>query len=213
MGGVWNREMASRARRWRYVCPMTTSHDASVPSDRVRPLRRAEYDHMVGLGMFRGEKIELLHGRLVTMSPQGKPHAFSVTRLTKLLVPALGDRAQVRVQAPFAASAESEPEPDIAVVPPGDYLAEHPRRALLLIEVAESSLQDDRRIKGPMYAAAGVPEYWIVDLAGGVVEVHKEPHGDRYASVTRHAREETLVVPGFEDVRVHVGEIVPPRRP
>ena len=146
---------------------MTASHDARVPPDRVRRLQRAEYDRMVGFGMFRGEKIELLQGRLVTMSPQGKPHAFSVTRLNRLLVRALGDRAEVRVQAPFGASAESEPEPDIAVVLPGDYLDEHPRRALLLIEVAESSLQDDRRIKGPMYAAAGVPEYWIVDLAGG----------------------------------------------
>ena len=197
----------------RYVCRMTASHDARVPPDRVRRLQRAEYDRMVGFGMFRGEKIELLQGRLVTMSPQGKPHAFSVTRLNRLLVRALGDRAEVRVQAPFGASAESEPEPDIAVVLPGDYLDEHPRRALLLIEVAESSLQDDRRIKGPMYAAAGVPEYWIVDLAGGVVEVHKDNRGDGYASVTRHAREESLVVPGFEDVLVPVSDILPPRRP
>jgi len=190
---------------------MTVSHEALVPPEKVRPLRRAEYDRMVGLGMFRGEKVELLYGRLVTMSPQGEPHVFSVTRLNKLLVRALGDRAEVRVQAPFAASSESEPEPDIAVVPPGDYLDQHPTRAVLLIEVADSSLQDDRRIKGPMYAAAGVPEYWIVDLAGEVVEVHREPRGDGYASVARHARGATLAVPGFEDVLVQVSEIVPPR--
>src|SRR5580704_11900392 len=91
----------------------------------------------------------------------------SVTRLNKLLVRALGDRAEVRVQAPFGASDVSEPEPDLAVVPPGSYLDEHPSRAHLLIEVADSSLQDDRRIKGPLYAAAGVPEYWIVDLVRG----------------------------------------------
>jgi len=73
--------------------------------------------------MLRGENVELLYGRLVRMSPQGEPHVFSVTRLNKLLVRALGDRAEVRVQAPFGASDVSEPEPDVAVVPPGSYLA------------------------------------------------------------------------------------------
>jgi len=193
-----------------YVCPVAFSHDAIVPPEKVRPLRRSEYDRLVGLGMLRGENVELLYGRLVRMSPQGEPHVFSVTRLNKLLVRALGDRAEVRVQAPFGASDVSEPEPDLAIVPPGSYLDGHPSRALLLIEVSDSSLQDDRRIKGPLYAAAGVPEYWIVDLVGGVVEVHRDPRGDGYASVTRHARGATLAVPGFEDILVPVGEIVPP---
>jgi Uma2 family endonuclease len=144
------------------------------------------------------------------MSPQGEPRVFSVTRLNKLLVRTLGDRAEVRVQAPFGASDVSEPEPDLAIVPPGDYLDEHPNRALLLIEVADSSLQDDRRIKGPLYAAAGVPEYWIVDLVGGVIEVHRDPRSDGYATITRHARGETLAVPSFEDILVPVSEVIPP---
>jgi Uma2 family endonuclease len=186
------------------------SHDAVLPPEKVRPLRRAEYDRLVALGMLRGEHVELLHGRLVRMSPQGEPHVFSVTRLNKLLVRALGDRAEVRVQAPFGASDVSEPEPDLAVVPPGDYLHDHPSLAFLLIEVADSSLQDDRRIKGPLYAAARVPEYWIVDVAAGVVEVHRDPRPDGYASVTRHGREATLTVPNFEDVVVVVGDVVPP---
>jgi hypothetical protein len=97
------------------------------------------------------------------------------------------------------------------LVPPGDYLSEHPGRAFLLIEVADSSLQDDRRIKGLLYAAAGVPEYWIVDVAGGAVEVHRDPRAEGYASVMRFAREAVLAVPGFEDVLVPVGEIVPPQ--
>jgi Uma2 family endonuclease len=189
---------------------MAFSHDAVVPPEKVRPLRRAEYDRLVGLGMLRGENVELLYGRLVRMSPQGEPRVFSVTRLNKLLVRTLGDRAEVRVQAPFGASDVSEPEPDLAIVPPGDYLDEHPNRALLLIEVADSSLQDDRRIKGPLYAAAGVPEYWIVDLVGGVIEVHRDPRSDGYASITRHARGETLAVPSFEDILVPVSEVIPP---
>ena len=190
---------------------MALSPDPALPPEKVRPLRRAEYDRMVGLGMFRDERVELLHGRLVRMSPQGEPHVFSVTRLTKLLVRALGDRAEVRVQAPFGASDVSEPEPDLAIVAPGDYLTEHPTRAMLLIEVADSSLQDDRRIKGPLYAAAGVAEYWIVDLVGGAIEVHREPQADGYASITRRGRESRLLVPGFEDVVVAVGDVLPPR--
>jgi Uma2 family endonuclease len=200
-----------RAHTRATFCVMTFSHDAVVPPEKVRPLRRAEYDRLVLLGMLRGENVELLYGRLVRMSPQGEPHVFSVTRLNKLLVRALGDRAEVRVQAPFGASDVSEPEPDLAIVAPGDYLHEHPSRAFLLVEVADSSLQDDRRIKGPLYAAAGVPEYWLVDVVAGVVEVHRDPRADGYASVTRHAREAVLTVPGFEDVVVLVGDIVPPR--
>jgi len=196
----------------RYRWTMVPSIDALGPPEKLRPLRRAEYERLVGLGTFRGENVELLYGRLVRMSPRGEPHVFSITRLTKLLVRALGDRAEVRVQAPFAASDVSEPEPDLAIVAPADYLDEHPRHALLLIEVADSSLEDDRRIKGPLYAAAGVPEYWIVDVAAGVLEVHRQPaaHGAGYGSVTRYARGAIVGVPGFDDVLVPVSEIVPP---
>jgi Uma2 family endonuclease len=187
-----------------YLCLMVYPDDAIVPPEKIRPLRREEYDRLVGLGMLRGENVELLYGRLVKMSPQGEPHVFSVTRLNKLLVRGLGDRADVRVQAPFGASEVSEPEPDLAIVP------QHPSRAHLLIEVADSSLQDDRRVKGPLYAAAGVPEYWIVDLVRGLVEVHRDPRADGYASVTRHPRDATLAVPGFEDVLVRVSDVLPP---
>jgi Uma2 family endonuclease len=188
------------------------SHEVGLPAEKVRPLRRAEYDRLVGLGMLRGEKVELLDGRLVRMSPQGEAHVFSVTRLNKLLIRALGDRAEVRVQAPFGASDVSEPEPDLAIVPAGDYLHEHPSRAFLLVEVADSSLQDDRRVKGPLYAAAGVPEYWIVDVTTGTVEVHRDPGAEGYATITRHAGSALLAVPGFEDVVVRVSDIVPPSK-
>lgn len=166
---------------------------------------------MASLGMFRGERIELLYGRLVRMSPRGEPHAFSITRMTKLFIRALGDRADVRVQLPLAVSDVSEPEPDLAVVPPGDYLDGHPRHALLVVEVAESSLDEDRRVKGPLYGAAGIPEYWIVNLVEGVVEIRRGPHADGYTTTTRHDRGEALVLPGFPDVSIAVGEIIPAR--
>lgn len=133
-------------------------------------------------------RVELLYGRISSMSPQGEPRAYSVARLARMLIRALGDdRALVRVQAPLAAPDDSEPEPDIAVVAPGDYLCGHPATAWLIIEVAESSLARDRS-KARLYAAAAVPEYWIVNLADSIIEVYPEPLGDRYTSMTRHDR-------------------------
>jgi Uma2 family endonuclease len=178
---------------------------------RWRPLRRSEYEHLVELGSFAGEKVELLQGRIVEMSPQGRAHAYAVTQLVRRLVPAIGDRAVVRVQMPMALSELSEPEPDLAVVAAADYLDEHPRQALLLIEVADSSLADDRKIKRRLYAEAQIPEYWIVNLLDGVVEVHREPDGGDYAQVSRHGRDALVVVPGFADVELRVGDFLPHR--
>lgn len=188
---------------------MAIAHDP-LATEEIRPLKRAEFDRLVRLGAFEDEKVELLYGRLVRMSPKYEPHAFSIMRLTKLLVRLVGDRADVRVQLPLAASDISEPEPDLAVVPPGDYLDEHPRSALLVIEVADSSLDRDRRVKGPLYAAAGIPEYWIVNLVDGLVEAHRDPKGNAYLTVTHHDRAEAIALPGF-DGAIAVREILPPR--
>jgi hypothetical protein len=89
---------------------------------------------------------------------------------------------------PFAASNESEPEPDVAIVPSGNYVDRHPDRALLIIEVAESSPAYDRETKAPIYAASGVPEYWIVDVAGRAVEVHAGSDGQRILECAPRAR-------------------------
>ncbi len=142
------------------------------------------------------------------MNPPHAPHASTVQRLNKWLVTALGDRADVRVQLPFAASDDSEPEPDIAVVPVGDYDHTHPAEAYLIVEVADSFLNDARSLKRPLYAAAGVSEYWIVDLVDRCVEIYR-PTSD--GAVVASADHE-LAVPGFEDVRIRV-EALLPRRP
>jgi Uma2 family endonuclease len=176
--------------------------------DRVRPLRREEYDRLVAAGCFEDEKIELLEGLLVAMSPQGTAHAYAVGQLTMLLAPALVGRAIIRPQCSFAASDDSEPEPDLAVVPKANYRHEHPAGALLLIEVAESSLRKDRLIKAGIYARAGVPEYWIVDLKAGCIEVYRAPHQGVYSQITAHRRGETVRPEAFPDVEVPVAEIV-----
>lgn len=177
---------------------------------RQRPLRRAEYDKLVELGAFRDERIELLYGRLVEMSPQGRDHAYALKRIYDLLMIALQGAATVRAQLPFIAVDESEPEPDVAVVPCGDYLDAHPDTASLLIEVADSSLAYDRFTKGPLYATSAVPAYWIVNLVDMVVEAYGDPRDGTYTSVTRHRRGDSIAVPSYEDMLVRVSDVLPP---
>jgi Uma2 family endonuclease len=177
-----------------------------------RALTRVEYEELVERGVLEDARVELLYGRIVSMSPQGPLHTYSVTRLARLLIQALGeDRAIVRVQAPFVAANESEPEPDAAIVAPGDYAERHPETALLLIEVADSSLARDRE-KAKLYAAARVPEYWIVNLVDAVVEVYRDPRTENYARVTKHGRADVLRLVSFHDVEVRVAELLPPGR-
>lgn len=182
-----------------------------IAPERPRPLRRSEYDRLVSLGVFGEERVELLQGTLIAMSPQGTLHAEVVARLTKILVLGLGDRATLRVQSPFAASEDSEPEPDLAVVPRADYSDDHPSKAFLLVEVADSSRQKDREVKASIYAAAGVMEYWLVDLIDRKVEVWSLPISGRY---TRHATAspgDTLTPVAFPDLSIPVSDILPAR--
>lgn len=175
----------------------------------MRPLRRVEYDRLVDQGFFdEDEKIELLDGVIVQMTPQGLGHAASIEELTHLLVLALSTRARVRVQLPFAASDISEPEPDLAVVPPADSRRSHPEEAFLLIEVAESSLRKDRRVKTRIYAAAGVPEYWVVDVSGRTIEVRTDPGEDKYQQVRVARAGETIRLQSFPDVEIAVSDVI-----
>lgn len=172
-----------------------------------RPLKRAEYDRMVALGLFQDERVELLEGVLVKMSPQDAPHTSTISKLDRLLQRYFADRAEVRVQAPLAVSGESEPEPDIAIVALGDYDTEHPSTAHLVIEVADSSLRRDRK-KAALYARAGVPEYWIVNLEKRSVEIYTAPDGDRYAE-SRTLTTGELRPAGFPDLAIVIADILP----
>lgn len=178
----------------------------------ARPLYRREYDRLVELGLFADERVELLDGRLYAMMPQGPAHSTTTARLAARLIRALGDRAVVFTHSPLAMGDASEPEPDIAVVPPGDYLDELPRRAWLVIEISDSSIHKDRQLKAPIYAAAGVPDYWIVDLPGEAVEVRRRPVGGRYTRVSRHGRGEVLAPLRLGGLRIAVDDILPARR-
>jgi Uma2 family endonuclease len=176
--------------------------------ERFRPLRRVEYDKLIELGAFQDEKIELLEGVLVPMSPIGAPHSSAVQKLNELLLPPLLGRATVRIQNPFAALELSEPEPDVVIVPSGDYDTAHPDSAYLIIEVAESSLSIDRGIKKRLYARCGVPEYWIVNVADRVIEVYTEPTEGAYAKVQRYERGQGIRIGQFADIEVRVLDVM-----
>src|SRR5450432_4146760 len=161
---------------------------AAPAAEVIRPLRRVEYDQLVALGAFQDERIELLDGALIQMSPIGPPHNSAVQKLTELLILALRERASVRCQMSLAAGDLSEPEPDLAIVPRAEYDTEHPADAHVIIEVAESSLATDRGRKLRLYASCGVPEYWVVDLSDRRIEVYTGPSASTYAHVETYMR-------------------------
>jgi Uma2 family endonuclease len=175
----------------------------------LRRFTRAEYDRLVDLGMFSDERIELLHGMMVQMSPQGPLHAYPLRKLIQILAVALGQRAMTQVQSPFAASDDSEPEPDLAVVPVGDYRREHPSSAHLVVEVAESSLRKDRLVKAPLYASSRVTEYWIILVDEGVVEVYRDARDGRYSRMETHGKGVNIAIVAFPDVLVRTDDFLP----
>ena len=160
--------------------------------------------------MFEDERVELLRGALVAMSPQGTRHAHVIARLVRLLIQRLGPDVDVRCRMPFAAGADSVPEPDIAVVPAMDYSTFIPDRALLVVEVADSSLRKDRILKAEVYAEAGVPEYWLVDLAHDAVEVRTLPADGKYTRTDILGPTDAIRPAAFPDVELAVREILHP---
>jgi hypothetical protein len=173
-----------------------------------------DYYRMYEAGIFsEDDRVELIDGEIVEMSPIGKSHAACVDRLTKLFVQHLGDDAIVRVQGPIRLDNRSEPQPDIALLRArGDFYASgHPGPAdvLLVVEVADTTLSYDRDIKARRYARAGIPEYWLVDLTGEAIDVYSEPGKSRYGLLRLVERGQTIVslaIPGLTlDVNTILG--------
>lgn len=174
----------------------------------MRLIRREEFEKMVELGLFRDERVELLYGVITSMSPKGPPHDSAIERLTERLVPALVGRANVRIQCAFAASDGSEPEPDIAIVPRGDYRSAHPTEAFVVIEVADSSLATDRGIKARLYAESGVEEYWVVNVKDEIVEVYGDIVSGVYTRVLPHRKGSRIALTRFPDVEIAVADVL-----
>jgi Uma2 family endonuclease len=135
------------------------------------------YNRMVATGALEGERVELLEGLLVEVSPHSPEHATMIEELTARLASA---RASLRVQLPLEARLGSEPEPDLALIEQAPPPHRHPRTLLLAVEVAVSSHARDREVKAGLYAEAGVPRYWLVDVPGRTVEVRTDPEPEGY---------------------------------
>lgn len=172
-----------------------------------------EYRRMGEVGILHeDDRVELIHGEIIEMSPIGSRHAACVAVLTELLVRGVGDRAILWPQNPLTILPDSEPQPDIVLLArrPDFYREAIPQAGdvLLVIEVAESSIRYDRRVKRGLYAGAGVPEYWIVDLEGQRIEVYRSPAGEDYREAERRERGARVAPLAFPDVTLPVATII-----
>lgn len=177
-----------------------------------------EYFGLVSTGVLHpDDRVELLEGVIVAMAPQNPAHASALGRVSEALRSVVGTGAVLRVQSPLLVGQWSATEPDVAVVPGrfGDYDRKHPTSALLVVEIAYTSLPQDRLTKARTYAAAGIPEYWIVNLRDDCVEVHTGPDVTRavYAGHRVAGRGELLAVTAFPDVPVAVDDLLPDEFP
>ena len=164
-------------------------------------------------GIFsQDDRVELIEGEILKMSPIGSRHAASVNRLIMQLVNLLGERAIVSAQNPILLNDFSEPEHDIAIVKRRDdfYAQAHPTATdvLLIVEIADTSVAYDRDIKLPAYARSAVPEVWIVDLPAETVEVHVELVSGVYRNERSHRRGEFITPLHFPDLSIEVASIL-----
>jgi Uma2 family endonuclease len=190
--------------------------DPPVPMKRWK---RVEYERLVDRGAFEpGDRIELIDGLLLVAEPQSSPHYTTIQLVERALGLAFGEGWTVRTQAPIALDDVSEPEPDVAVVRGGvrDFASAHPVDPVLVVEVSLSSLAFDREHKASLYARAGRPEYWIVNLVDRVIEVRREPapepsapYGWDYAVLDVLGPTERVSALRAPAVQIPVGDLLP----
>lgn len=178
----------------------------------LRPISVSEYARMREVGILReDDRVELIAGEIRNTSPIGPPHASIVRRLTELLVSLLGDTALVSVQNPVQLDDYSEPVPDVAVLRPRDdyYAKQHPKGpdVLIVIEVADTTVDYDRKEKIPRYANAGIPEAWLIDISSQLIEQYTLPGKSRYQNVRILEWGDTLAVQAIAGLQVTVEQV------
>jgi Uma2 family endonuclease len=185
-----------------------------------RRFNRAEYYKMAEMGMFDGQRVELIDGEVIQMAPQMERHVVAIALVAKALGRAIGDDYWIRQQAPVLVDESSEPEPDIAVVPgaPRDYrdYQDHPQKPLLAVEVSETTYRFDSKIKSRLYASTGIEDYWIVNLNANRLEVYRQPvaddaqpFGHRYADVKLLAASDVVTALAFPQAQINVADLLP----
>jgi Uma2 family endonuclease len=189
------------------------------PTFQMKRWKRVEYERLVDKGVFEpGDRVELIDGLLLVSEPQSSPHYTAIRLVERVFARAFGEGWDVRTQAPIALDDASEPEPDVAVVrgEPRDFSTAHPARPVLVVEVAASSLDFDRQDKASLYARAGCPEYWIVNLIDRVLEVLREPtpepsapYGWDYARVEVLGPRDQVSTLLSAAIEIAVGDLLP----
>ena len=180
----------------------------------IRQLTSTEYYGMMESGIIReGERVELILGQIFTMAAKGTRHTLSTRKLFKQLLALIGDRADVQSQDPITLPNNSEPEPDIVIarLRSDDYVNSHPSPAdiILVIEVADSSIKFDREIKAPLYAAAGISEYWIVNLIDNHLEIYRQPEGSLYTSIQIITPPRSASLPQYTEIILDINDFFP----
>ncbi|MFN0079958.1 MAG: Uma2 family endonuclease [Prosthecobacter sp.] len=188
---------------------VATASIAELPLARITC---EKYHALIQSGAFtEDDRLELINGYLVQKMSIGPNHAGAVKALNFLLNRRLGDRAIVAVQDPITINEYSEPEPDIVIARFRDdfYRQSHPGPGdvILVIEVADSSLSYDLTAKIPLYAAAGIPEAWLVNLNARQMTVFRQPEGAAYTQSEVFKDGDTVAVPGFADVTLRMDEL------
>jgi Uma2 family endonuclease len=177
-----------------------------------------EIDRLTELGFFANEKIELIEGEIIPKMTQNEPHSVSICLAQNKLISVFSIGLLIRVQLPLRLGERSRPEPDLAVVSgsPRDYLSAHPSTAVLVIEVSDTTLIQDRETKAALYAQHGIAEYWIVNLIDRVVEIHRDPAPMEGALLGHGYREVQKLSPGrafsplaAPEVTIAVDELLP----
>ena len=185
----------------------------SEPEFRIRPISVAEYEAMAEAGIFApDERVELVDGLLIVPPPQNVPHVSILMRMQYRLHERLGERVMIAQQSPVVISDRSEPEPDFALIRWRDdyYACAKPTNAdtLAIVEVADSTLRMDRGRKRTVYARAGIPEYWIVNVRAEQIEIHRGPHGGAYPAPRIAKRGDSVSFAAFPDAVFTVGELL-----
>lgn len=173
----------------------------------------ADYHGLIEAGFLEGRGVELLFGELVQMPPEGEAHAYFSRTASEYLIRVLGDRALVSMDKPITLLDHSEPEPDIAIVARlgREYLAHHPyaENIFWVIEYAQASLAKDSTVKYHLYAAAGIQEYWLVNLQRRELVVFREPRGEEYGFKMTLTGGEVRPV-AFPEVAIAVDQLITP---
>jgi Uma2 family endonuclease len=172
-----------------------------------------DYHQMAEAGILgEDDRVELIRGEILDMSPIGKRHAACINRLNALLAALPQDLIIVSIQNPIQLYEDTEVQPDVALLRFRDdfYEQELPRPSdmLLIVEVSDTTLAYDRRIKLPLYAQAGIPEVWLVNIQQGVIELHAQPKDGVYSRIRRVRHGQKLAVPGFDKAYLNVDDVL-----